>query len=250
MDHDHLRRDLLDLEPDDSAQRGKRDRSTSVREVIAIFDFDKTIVSKDTGSRFVFDLIKRNWLRTAAATLAVPVAAPLFLLSRTRHLGISAFLWIGTFGISDAAFHDACSQFARDFFGSKIGGATYCKSLDAVKMHIEKGHRVVVVSGSFAKLVQLIMRSLVGADVEIVASTSRPLLGGLVGHRHCVGSRKLEMTLAAGIPDRQWDYGYTDSASDIPIMRRCRKRYVINPDARTLARYRQEFRNDFDVLSC
>ena len=219
-------------------------------EVIAIFDFDKTIVSKDTGPAFILQLIKRSPLRTTLAALALPVAAPLFLLSETRLLGISTFLWIGTFGMSETRFEEECSRFAQDFFGSRIGGSSYRKSLETVHHHLQSGHRVVVVSGSFAKLVRLMMSSLVGREVEVVASTHRPLFSGRVGHLHCVGSRKPEMTIAAGVPDRQWDYGYSDSASDIPIMPRCRKRYVINPSPRTLEKSRREFLDDFDVLTC
>jgi phosphatidylglycerophosphatase C len=252
MNHDQTAHDVTITGPSDSALRTDADdeAKTSAHEVIAIFDFDKTIVSKDSGSAFIFDMIKRSRLRSVLAALATPVAAPLFLLPSTRLLGISAYLWIGTFGMSDTGFDEACSRFAQDFFGSRIGGVPYRKSLDALAMHMKEGHRIVVVSGSFAKLVQLMMSRLVGTEVEVVASTSRSLLGGRVGHRHCVGSRKLQMTIAAGIPDRQWDYGYTDSASDIPIMRRCRKRCVVNPDARILDRYHEEFQNDFDVLHC
>lgn len=68
--------------------------------------------------------------------------------------------------------------------------------------------------------------------------------------RQRLGSRRGAGSLAAGVPDRKWDYGYSDSAADIPILRNCRKRYVVNPDRRTLGKYRREFANDFDVLRC
>ena len=75
-------------------------------------------------------------------------------------------------------------------------------------------------------------------------------LNGCVGHLHCVGSRKPDMTIAAGVPDRQWDVGYSDSASDVPIMRRCRKRCVINPGQRTVEKYRREFLSEAVAVAC
>lgn len=56
------------------------------------------------------------------------------------------------------------------------------------------------------------------------------------------------MAALAGVPAQGRLAGYTDSASDIPMLQTCKTRYVVNPDARTVARFRRAFGMHFEVV--
>jgi phosphatidylglycerophosphatase C len=192
----------------------------------------------------------RSRFRTLLAALAAPVAFPLLGPPRTRIHGISIFLWIGTFGSRRSEFEELCAKFADAFPTRNPRGCTFKATVDALRAHVRDGHRVIVVSGSLELLVRLMMKRLFDEKVEVIASSVRPFFGGLVGHRHCIGKTKVEMLLEAGAPDGPWGFGYSDSALDIPMLRRCERRILVNPSERTLAACRKVFRDGFDVLRC
>jgi len=215
---------------------------------IAVFDFDKTLISVDSGTVFVTELILQSKIRTALAALAAPLAAPLLGPPRTRILGISIFLWIGTFGGGPERFEESCRKFAEAFPNRKREWRVLGKTVEALRTHVREGHRVIVVSGSLASLVKLMMKRLFDEDVEVIGSSVKAFCGGLIGQKHCIGRAKVEMMLAAGVPDREWGFGYSDSALDIPLLRRCKRRFLVNPSARTIAAYRKALGDGFEVL--
>jgi phosphatidylglycerophosphatase C len=218
--------------------------------VIAVFDFDKTLITVDSGTVFVTELVLRSRVRTALAALAAPLALPLLAPPRTRILGMSIFLWIATFRAGRAEFEELCRNFADAFPTRDPRGSTFEKLTDALRAHVRDGHRVIVVSGSLDLLVELMVKRLFEEHVEVIASSVRPFLGGFIGRRHCIGKTKVEMLLSAGVPDSEWDFGYTDSALDIPLLARCRRRFLVNPSARTIAACRRAFQDRFDVIRC
>jgi phosphatidylglycerophosphatase C len=224
--------------------------ASSDGEFIAIFDFDKTLVSIDTGSALVTALIRRSLTRTAVAALAVPLAAPLFLARGTRLLGISIFLWIATVGDSRDDFERLCSEFGSTFHAKNPGGRTFGVVLEQLREHARAGHRVVVLSGSFRSLVELIVKRLIDGRVEVIGSSVRAFGRGLIPDQHCVGKAKVKMALDHGVPNRQWDVGYSDSAADIHVLRRCKRRILVNPSEKTIAAYRRALGTEFEIVRC
>jgi phosphatidylglycerophosphatase C len=218
--------------------------------IIAIFDFDKTLVSIDTGSALISAIIRRSVTRTVAAVLAMPFAGPLFLARGTRLMGISIFLWIATVGDSRDKFDRLCTEFGSTFHAENPGGRTFGLVLEELREHVRARHRVVVLSGSFCPLVDLIIKRLVEGRVEVIGSSVRAFAWGLIAHRHCVGEAKVKMALDHGLPDRQWDVGYSDSAADIHVLRRCKRRILVNPSEKAIAAYRRALGAEFEIVRC
>jgi phosphatidylglycerophosphatase C len=218
-------------------------------DTIVVFDFDKTLISVDSGTVFVTELVLRSKIRALFALLAAPLALPLLVPPRTRILGISIFLWIGTFGGGSAEFRELCRTFAEAFPSRKRECRLLEETVDALRTHVREGHRVIVVSGSLDQLVKLMMKRLFDEEVEVMGSSVRTFCGGLIGERHCIGKAKVEMMLAAGVPDCQWGFGYSDSALDIPLLRRCKRRFLVNPSERTIAACRKAFGDAFEVIA-
>lgn len=214
----------------------------------AVFDFDKTIVSKDTGAAFIASIIHRSWLREALAALATPFAFALMARRATRKWGISVYLWIGTCGCSDDDLRAMCAKFAEAFFDPPIGGRAFAGALDALREQDAAGRQLVVMSGSFDWIVRDILSRIAPGQYTIVASTHRRFMWGFIVDKHCVGQNKIQMARSAKVPDGPWDVGYSDSAWDVPMLRNCRTRYVVNPSNRTLERFKSAFGADFNVV--
>lgn len=120
---------------------------SSEAEVIAIFDFDETLVSIDTGSAFIHWMIRRSKLRTALAALALPLAGPLLFVPKARLLGISVFLWIGTVGHGRSGFDELCDEFGRAFGEAHGSGRALALVVEALREH-DRAHPSTPDSGT------------------------------------------------------------------------------------------------------
>jgi phosphatidylglycerophosphatase C len=64
-------------------------------------------------------------------------------------------------------------------------------------------------------------------------------MSGWIAAEHCVGARKVEMLTAAGIAP-PWSVVYTDSASDLPLLRLAKRRCIVNASRSALRRFKRE----------
>lgn len=164
-----------------------------------------------------------------------------------RHWGISICTWISTFPCKAEDFDRVREEFLRAFWGSR-GAKVYADALEKLRWHQAQGHRILVISGSPTSLVQAVLTDLLVEDVDIVGSSDALFLGGIVCPAHCIGENKLTMAFAAGHDPAHWHFGYSDSSLDIPLLGKCKKRFVVNPSKAALTRYRRHFGDEFEVV--
>lgn len=222
---------------------GDGERSADASREVAVFDFDRTIVPIDTGAEFVKQILLRSPVRLALALAATPLAVTLAMNRKTLRWGVSVYVWISTFGTSAEQLTARLETFAE-----QLDGVVFSEALAAVRGHRAAGHRIAVMSGSPASLVAAVLQRVEGGEFTIVASTWRRFSGGFIARPHCVREEKLRMARLAGLPRGPWHSGYTDSTWDIPMLRNCRTRTLVNPSPRTLARFRKAFGTDFEVV--
>ena len=239
----------LDADPERASPQAPAARAS---EVIVIFDFDKTLVTFDTGTAFIQGLIQRSAARTALAAVLAPIAGPLLLLPIpiTRLIGLSLFLWAATVGRGPDGFRELQREFGEAFGENRTRGRVIEVMVEALRQHVRAGHRVVVISGCFDSIVELILRRLVDGPIEVIGSRVRHFARGMIGEQHCIGAAKVRRALEMGLPDRPWDVGYSDSALDLHVLRRCKRRVLVNPSARTLAACRRALGDGFEVRRC
>ncbi len=204
---------------------------------IALFDFDYTLIRRDSFARFVRGLLWRDWWRALAAAGLAPIVAPLWSLRELRAVPVSTMIWLATLGLgrerlaSDLESHVA--ELARD-----PDALVYRDGLARLREHQQAGHQVVIATGAFEDLARAICASLGLEDVEIIGSSLRSWGGGLATREHCVGERKVTMLRARGFPP-PWRFVYTDSASDLPLLRHAEQGFFVNPTRRALQQARR-----------
>ena len=200
----------------------------SAGRTVVLFDLDHTLVRCDSFAGFNRFLMRRRMIRLIASVAIAPVFVPLFVVpGPTRRLAGSVFLWIGTVALSDAEISALMSQYFRERFTDD----TLCCA-DAVRClqdHLSLGHRVLVVTGAAESAARHVCREigLPTANLEFVGSTVKRVFGGWIGHEHCFGHRKVVMLKRGGI-DRA-DVVYTDSPSDLPMLKMAARRVLVNP---------------------
>jgi len=196
---------------------------------VVVFDFDGTLVSRDS----FIDFSLRYCARRPARLLAVVAALPLALLLRLRSLqaASSVLLWVMTVGAPTRQFVLALRRYAMRTLPGYAHDAIFAE----LSRHLDAGNRVVIATGT----VPLLARGLLGARglgrLPVVGSRMYRRWGGLVAGTHCIGRVKVrELKRKLGI--ESWVSVYTDSLADRSLMLRARDVTLVGPSRRTLRR--------------
>ncbi|MGY1706454.1 haloacid dehalogenase-like hydrolase [Geodermatophilus sp. SYSU D00697] len=212
-----------------------------------VFDLDGTLVAGDSFGLFLRRLLTRHPGRLLAAVLSAPAWVPALLLAPTRTLAERYLVWLAAVGMDEAAFTAAAGDFAAEH-AAPAGGRVAAAALDRLHQHLQRGDRVVVATGCAAPLAQQLC-AVIGLDgVDVVSSTMTRGRWGLPARTvPARGRGKLRALEAAGIR-LPVDHAYSDSSSDLPLLRAARMPHVVDPRPRDWARLRRELGPDVDLV--
>lgn len=216
---------------------------------LVLFDFDKTIISQDTGYAFILFSLQKSFLRKVFALLFSPFALVLFLSQKTRFIGNSIYLWISTAGLSLRQLRILRTNFIAHYLSSpKV--CVYNDALMRIKTHINQGDQVVVISGASKWMLDAIFEQTQLPKIMILGSDENRLLGGMVSSFHCFGQNKVKvLEKKVNLQSYSSVVGYSDSSSDIPLLSLCHIKYLVNPSKRSLSCCKKTFKKDIQVLN-
>ncbi|HXK19819.1 MAG TPA: haloacid dehalogenase-like hydrolase [Polyangiaceae bacterium] len=199
---------------------------------VVVFDFDGTLVSRDSFIDFSLRYCLRRPLRLLLIGAVLPAAALLRLRSSTA--ASSALLWAMTVGSSTRRFVLALRTYAKGTLPAYASDAIFAE----LSRHLRDGSRVVIATGTLPTLVRGLLRARELGMLPIVGSRLRRQWGGLVVATHCVGRAKVaELRKQLGIV--AWSNVYTDSFADRSLLRGARDITLVSPSERTLLRTRR-----------
>jgi len=192
----------------------------------AVFDFDGTIVSKDTGYHFYKWLIGQSVVRTTLLMVSLPVLVPLLFNSRTRRYGVNIACLIATILQSKALFRQR-SAFINHYFNA-AGAVVYADALDAIVKHQNRGEKILIISGCPDWLLSGVLKKIGIKKATLIGSKLRMDWGILLLKSHCYSNNKLRMAHERGQQTSSWIVGYSDSPVDIPMLNQCKRAVIIN----------------------
>ncbi|MFN3256972.1 MAG: HAD-IB family hydrolase [Ilumatobacter sp.] len=184
-------------------------------EAVAAFDFDKTLTTKDSLLRFLVAIA--GWPRLAFAVMrSAPEVMSALALGGTRRdrarekitrLLLSGRRAAEVDAVATAVGRAMAAQFLRADVAERLA------------WHVRSGHRVVVVSASFARYVGVAVDDL---GVERVIATewevdSQGVLTGALVGGNVRGARKAEL-LRSYLGTPRIAYAYGDSAGDAEML--------------------------------
>jgi len=146
--------------------------------IVAVFDFDETLINTDVAYQFLNAFIKRSKIRRIAFGLLMPLLLPFLLNPKSRSVAMSVILWCATFPLHGKTGADLFRAFAPRFWRAPITGRFYSEGLDALDAHRRLGHRVLIISGSPRQLVKAVLEKKLNPPVEIFGSEVVSFLGG------------------------------------------------------------------------
>lgn len=197
---------------------------------VAVFDFDGTIVSKDTGFAFYKWLVLQSKLRTALMIIMFPLLFLLLLSKYTRVCGLSFATVIATFA-ERRELVSLQQAFIEHYFScasSGAGAVVYQDALTQIITHQKNNHAVLILSGCPQWLLQPVVAHLGINNVEVIGSQQQQTQLGLIFTEHCFADNKITMAQQAGHNIAHWGWGYSDSRADLPFLNLCQQAYLIN----------------------
>jgi phosphatidylglycerophosphatase C len=196
-----------------------------------VFDFDGTLVQRDSFLDFSLRYCLRRPARLAFAAALLPVAA----CFRLRSLGSAAsvLLWGMTLGVSGRRFHAELRRYAREVLPRLVNPVVFAE----LETHLRDGRSVVVATGTLPLFVHTLLQSRGTPRLRIAGTRLRRRFGGFVAETHCIGRTKLaELERRFGIV--AWTTVYTDSYADRALMRGASQVVLVAPSRSTLTRAR------------
>lgn len=214
---------------------------------IAVFDLDGTLIAGGVFAGFLRHLVSRAPVRVALAVLTAPEWLPLLAVGATRMLAERYLVYLATTGLDEQALERLAHQFALHHAGPEHGRVA-AEGLDRVQEHLRRGDRVIIATECPEVLADQVCTTLGLHDVEVIASPlTRGRWGLWAGARPCRGEGKVRALAEAGI-DLPVQDAYSDSLSDLPLLRAARTAHVVTPRPRHRTRFRRELGHHVDML--
>ena len=201
---------------------------------IAVFDLDGTLLRGDSTAAWLRVLLLSSWLRFTVAAITSPICLFLVWLPASRRIGASVLLWIATVGYDQNALAESIEAFAKRFEQGERSLRWRNDGLREMDRHLAAGDRVLVVTAAPVWLAERLLAS--RADVRVLGSTLVRRWGGWVIGHHCYGKEKCR-TLEQNGYGTAWDYAYTDSYDDAPLLAAAGKHgFIVNARPGVVAR--------------
>lgn len=209
----------------------------------ALFDLDDTLLDHDSFARFTVHLLRRNPVRAAGAVLLSPLIAVLLTRRTLRLHAGSVLLWLGTVGMSDAGLDKIVRNYVQ---GLEVTRRIRPDGADALEKHFLAGDNVAVVTACAEQLAVPLCRA-IDPRIQVVGSTLRRRMGGLVADLHCHGARKVER-LASSDVKGEIVAGYGDSTSDAPMLDLARTAVLVNLSETAAEEIRRQLKGPDSVV--
>lgn len=199
--------------------------------VAAFFDLDKTIIATSSAYAFGREFM-HNGLITHTEALQLSLAKASYMLSghSSEHMDATRDqLAAMVAGWSVQKVHDI----AVETMHTVVTPTIYAEARDLIAAHRAQGHEVVIISASASVLVKPIAEEL-GIE-HVVATELAEEDGRFTGEIlfYCKGAAKAEalerMAQQLGV-DKDASYAYSDSATDIPMLKQVGHPVAVNPD--------------------
>jgi phosphatidylglycerophosphatase C len=210
-------------------------------QMMAVFDFDHTIIDGNAGKGYIKYQLNKSMVRKIITILFIPLIQLLSFFKLTRLIGRSIPVYISTFGLSESKIQESA-----DRFSSMI--TLFKDAIAAIEHHQNSGSKVLVITASPELIVNLVLKKNIQNfnKIVVIASKAERWFGGYVIKRFCKGENKVKMAMEQNVADN-WGVGYSDDHADIPILERCRKRFLINPNQQTIQIIDTVF-SDYQIL--
>jgi HAD superfamily hydrolase (TIGR01490 family) len=197
----------------------------------AFFDMDRTLLRCNSGSKYIKWLRRRGELSRYRQLRALGWLAQ-YKLAILDMEAVTAKVIAEMKGDDEAQMREQCLEFTR----TEVLEHVAPKAREALELHRREGHVVAILSSSTPYVTEPLASHL---GIEHVLCTRLGVAGGKFDGTHvrpaCYGAGKVfwaEEFARRNEVDLARSFFYTDSYSDLPMLKRVGVARVVNPDTR------------------
>ena len=241
----HKKAKVKDVVPGTDIERFStiHDATEDGSHIAAFFDLDRTLINDFSAKKFVQSRLFSG--KSTAKELLSQFATAIFYGIGNRDFEILTRL--SAFGIKGIQEKDF-KQLGEAVYKQHLEHTIYPESIELIKSHVDKGHRVVIISAATIYQIKPIANKL-GVD-DIFCTEMEVRKGKFTGKitEMCWGEGKANAGrkfAKDNAIDLSKSYFYTDSFDDYPLMDIVGNPYATNPDSRLS---QLAFENDWPIL--
>jgi phosphatidylglycerophosphatase C len=208
-----------------------------------VFDFDGTLVSRDTGYEFNKWLIRRSWVRVSLLVVFAPVIGLLVSNARSRIYGINIASIIASCAQRSSLFQ--LRKAFLEYYFNEGGARAFRQGIEELHEN-QRSHSVVVISGCPDWLLYGALKYLGINRVKSIGSQCRVCCGALVFTQHCYHKNKVRMARLAGLDPKTWIRGYSDNTADIPMLELCHTQVLVNAAPEKLRKFKSRLNGQIE----
>lgn len=201
---------------------------------VVVFDFDGVLVRGDSYEQFLRERFARARWRLLPALPLLPLLPLLLRSARGKGWVARVFTRLATLGVGETRFRTHAEAFGRAL--ARRPRAFLREGVATLRRHVAAGDRVLIVSASEETLLGAILEELGLGDIERIGTPVRAGWLGIRAAPHNYGATKLRSLAERGIAPT-WAVAYSDSLSDLPLLRGAARAVLVNPEPRALARF-------------
>jgi len=230
----------------DSSQKvtpKKVEKAEEGAHITAFFDMDRTLINDFSAKKFMTTRLFSG--KTTAKEYLTQFATALVFSSGNRDFEIlTKIAALGVKGIPEKIFKDLGKMVFSEYLATTI----YPESRELIASHLEKGHRVVIISAATSYQIEPIAKEL---GIDDIFCTRMELRNGRFTGRvseMCWGegkARAARMYAKKHDVDLSKSYFYSDSIEDYPLFKIVGKPVATNPDQKLS---QIAFENDWPIL--
>ncbi|WP_169334417.1 haloacid dehalogenase-like hydrolase [Actinobacillus capsulatus] len=138
--------------------------------------------------------------------------------------GLNMIIYFLLLGTSRRKYDILINNFIQKF--KKIY-TPYSVVLDRLRLHKENGDEIIFISGSPYELINPIYGTMISSDT-LIASEIKSWCCSFFISKRCVSHKKMEYLKEKMKFITEFEYGYTDSLSDMPVLKFCKNRFIVN----------------------
>lgn len=187
------------------------------------FDLDGTLHQEDTGALFIKYLLKRRVINLIIFFPCLLISLGIYYLFPTKRTSLNLILLFTTLGSTRKQYHQYIDGFCKQFLPTPI-----TKVYQVFEEHLAQKDNIFIISGSPLIIIEKLYPTWFKHPcIHIIGSLLTYRFGSLWLTEYCLAKNKIKMLDERFHPTIQFEMGYSDSMTDLPLFLRCKHAFKI-----------------------
>jgi len=211
----------------------------------AVFDFDGTLVAKDTLVSLLSHGFKTQPWRVIFLLLFCPIIITTVLLKLDRSIAKSVMLW----SVTCFKTKKQTVNFLTKSVKKECENLWFKEGVPILHKLYEENKDIIIATASGQIWIRALLREKFPKAKMIIGTKLRFFMGGVIlASKNCRNHEKLRRIREQLGSDFDWESSWSDHTADLPILKAATNPYIVSPKDKHLETFKKEFGEHMKVL--